>query len=128
MMRRWPDAGRPAILCSSRVGLRLDSGAWENIQDVVRSFRRALGRGERPAIEAYAPERAAHRIPVMLELIHEEMEFQIKAGAAAGSVVVPQALPEIAQDPRRASELVAADSTLRRRMRGDCVGMLDSSG
>jgi hypothetical protein len=64
--------------------LSLDSIAWEGIEDVVRSFRRALVRGENPAIEEYVPERVPYRTVVVIELIQEEMEFQIKAGQPSG--------------------------------------------
>ena len=58
----------------------LDSLAWREVQERVRTFRQALLRGERPAIEVYAPEGSTHRKAVLLELVHEEMEVRIKAG------------------------------------------------
>ena len=91
--------GGAAMRSESDSTLALDSVAWTGIQDAVRSFRRALGRGEHPAIEAYAPERVPHRTAVVVELIHEEMEFQIMAGEPA----LPSyrsCFPEIADDPR----------------------------
>ena len=51
---------------------RLESHAWDDLQVVVRSFRQAIKRGERPAIEAYAPEGIPDRKALLLELVHEE--------------------------------------------------------
>ncbi len=51
---------------------RIESHAWDDLQVVVRSFRQAIKRGERPAIEVYAPEGIPDRKALLLELVHEE--------------------------------------------------------
>jgi tetratricopeptide (TPR) repeat protein/tRNA A-37 threonylcarbamoyl transferase component Bud32 len=107
--------GSAALRSESDSTLALDSVAWTGIQAAVRSFRRALGRGEHPAIEAYAPERVPHRTAVVVELIQEEMEFQIVAGEPCALPSYLERFPEIADDPRAVSELAAAESALRRR-------------
>ena len=96
--------------------LAVDSVAWEGIQDVVRVFRQAMERGERPAIEDYAPPGDADRGPLLLELIHEEMEFAIKAGTPSGLAGYAERFPEIAVDPSALCELIEAESSLRRRL------------
>ena len=63
-----------------RTARELDSIDWEGVQEIVRAFRHAFDRGERPALEAFLPEAAAKRRAALIELIHEEMEFRIKAG------------------------------------------------
>ncbi len=98
--------------------LSLESVAWESIHAVVRTFRRALERGEHPAIEDHAAVDDAHRGPLLLELIHEEMDFRIKAGEPAGLSCYAERFPEIADDPRAMAELAEAESALR-RTRGD---------
>jgi WD40 repeat protein/tRNA A-37 threonylcarbamoyl transferase component Bud32 len=103
--------------------LSLDSIAWEGIEDIVRSFRRALVRGENPAIEEYVPERVPYRTVVVIELIQEEMEFQIKAGQPSGLSSFLERFPAVANDPRAVSELVKAESELQGRMAplpGEC--------
>ena len=94
----------------------LDSLAWEGIQDVVRSFRQALRHGEHPAIEAYTPEDGDHREEVLVELIHEEMEFRIKAGVPADLASYLGRFPEIADDLRTLAALVVAEAELKRTM------------
>jgi eukaryotic-like serine/threonine-protein kinase len=93
----------------------LDSVAWENIHGVIRRFRRALERVEHPAIEDYAAAADADRGPLLLELIHEEMDFRIKAGEPVELAGYVQRFPEIAGDPRAMNELALAESALRQR-------------
>ena len=82
-------------------------------------FRQAMERGERPAIEDYAPPGDADRgAPLLLELIHEDMEFAIKAGEAVRPGRLRRAFPRDRRRPDLA--LVRADrsseSSLRRRL------------
>jgi tetratricopeptide (TPR) repeat protein len=94
----------------------LDSAAWEEVQVAVRAFRRALRRGERPAIESYAPPVGPDRSRVLVELIHEELEFRIKSGGSPGLAEYLGRFPELADDPRSLRELIVAESDLRRRL------------
>src|SRR5580692_740204 len=84
----------------------LESSVWEEVQVVVRAFRQALRRGERPAIEDHAPVGSPQRTFVLMELIHEEMEFHIKAGESSGLADYLARFPEVANDPRALCELV----------------------
>ncbi len=108
----------PPAACSVSTHLSprpaLDSVVWEGIQQIVRSFREALREGKRPAIEAYASEEIAHRKTVLVELIHEEMEFRFKAGESCGLASYLERFPEIADDPRALIDLVVSESDLRR--------------
>jgi hypothetical protein len=96
--------------------LSLDSGEWESIHDVVRTFRQALERGEHPAIEDHAAVDGADRARVLLELILEEIDFRIRTGQPDGLADYMQRFPEIKDDPRAMSELAEAASELRRRI------------
>ena len=92
---------------------RLDSGAWEGIQDAVRAFRQALERGKQPAIEDYLTAGTPHRVILLRELIHEELELHLKTGRPAGVADFIGRFPEIANDPdapsgSRASRTVLA--------------------
>ena len=93
----------------------LESSAWREVQDLVRSFRQALLRGERPAIEEYAPEGSAHRRSVLSELVHEEMEVRIKAGECFEVDAYLARFADLAAEPNAILELVEAESALRRR-------------
>ena len=97
---------------------QLDSLAWEGVQDLVRSFRQALLRGEHPSIEAYVPEGVPNRKAVLVELIHEEIEFRIKSGDSRGLTSYLARFPEVAADPRAIEELIVAGSELQRTIGG----------
>ncbi|MGO9888200.1 MAG: protein kinase domain-containing protein, partial [Solirubrobacteraceae bacterium] len=94
----------------------LDTVDWEGVQGIVREFRKALDRGERPALEAYLPEHGTQRKDALIELVHEEMEFWIKAGESSVLGSYLERFPEIVDDPRALGELVMAELELRRRM------------
>jgi serine/threonine-protein kinase len=103
----------------------IDRRAWSELQQIVRSFRASLRRGERPRIEAFVPAESANRRLVLLELIHEELEIRIKAGEAADLESYVARFPELAEDPLALSELAGAESGLRERgrsARSDPVG------
>jgi eukaryotic-like serine/threonine-protein kinase len=92
-----------------------DSVAWEAMQETVRSFRRALSRGERPAIEAHLPRAAAERRMVLRELIHEELDVRIKAGDWPGLGTYLERFPEVADDAGFLADLAGAEAALGRR-------------
>jgi serine/threonine-protein kinase len=96
----------------------LDNANWEGVQAVVRAFRQRPRRGERPAIEAHAPRAGSGRERVLIELIHEDLEFRIKSGESPSSSGYLARFPEIADDPRALGELIRAESELRRRIQG----------
>ncbi|MGP0068142.1 MAG: protein kinase domain-containing protein [Isosphaeraceae bacterium] len=95
----------------------LESSVWEEIQVVVRAFRQALRQGEHPAIEEHAHEGSPHRTFVLTELIHEEMEFLIKADESPDLAGYLARFSEIADNPLALRELVVAESVLRRRVK-----------
>src|SRR5579883_899288 len=98
-----------------RVAPELDPIAWEGLQRAVRSFREALRRGEKPAIEAYLPAGGPHRTAILLELVHEEMESRIKAGECVRVEAYLERFGDLAVDTVVAAELAAAQADLRRR-------------
>ena len=104
-------------LVHSTVG-ELDTVDWEGVQGIVREFRRALDRGERPALEAYLPEHGTQRKHALIEVVHEEMEFRIKAGESSVLGSYLERFPEIVDDPRALGELAMAELDLQRRVAG----------
>jgi serine/threonine protein kinase len=94
----------------------LDSLAWREVQDLVQSFRQAFRRGERPAIEDYAPATGRCRTAALLELTHEEMELRIKAGERFCIEEHVAQFIELAADPTALAELADAESALRRQI------------
>ena len=86
----------------------LESALWEGVQGIVRAFRKALDRGERPALEAYLPEQGTKRKDALIELVHEEMEFRIEAGEASVLGSYLERFPEFVDDPLAAGRAEAA--------------------
>jgi serine/threonine-protein kinase len=107
--------GGDALLVEVRRAPELESAVWEEHQAVVRAFRQALRHGDRPAIEIHAPEGSPHRKALLVELIHEEMEFRIKSGESPRLADYQARFPELAGDPATLVELVVAESALHRR-------------
>ena len=80
----------------------LESVDWEGVQEIVRAFRRALDRGERPALEAYRARREGrNRRAALIELIHEEMEVRIKAGEIVPARGLPRPIRRPGDGPER---------------------------
>jgi serine/threonine protein kinase len=93
----------------------LDHLSWLGVQERVRSFRQAIARGERPELNQYAPAGTADRKVVLLELLHEEMEYRIKAGEPFALESFLARYRDLANDDHAVSELREAESDLRRR-------------
>src|SRR5689334_21050442 len=91
----------------------IDRRAWSELQRVVRSYRAALRRGEQPEIAAFAPAGCAERRIVLAELIHEDLEFRLKAGEAANLEAYLERFPELAEDAQILTELAAAGAMVR---------------
>ena len=94
---------------------KLDSIAWEEVQEIVRTFRHAFDQGRRPALEAFLPKAGANRSAALVELVHEEMEVRIKAGESVQLGSYLERFGELAADPIAVGELAAAESEFRRR-------------
>jgi serine/threonine-protein kinase len=93
----------------------LDSLEWEGVQAIVRAFRAALDRGERPAIERLVPDATPNRKAALIELVHEEMEFRIKAEDSFRLESYLERFGDLAKDPEVVRELIAVESALRDR-------------
>jgi hypothetical protein len=79
-MQSSSQSGSHLNLAETQSARCIDGRAWSELQLIVRSFRSALMRGERPEIEVFARSQHVDRRTVLVELIHEELEFRIKAG------------------------------------------------
>ena len=59
------------------------SPAVSQLERIVAAFEDAWQRGQRPAIDAALPSAATVRRAVLVELIHADLEYRLKAGEAA---------------------------------------------
>jgi hypothetical protein len=53
------------------------------LEQIVESFEQAWHRGERPDIDPYLADSDANRLVVLVELIHTDLEYRLKAGEKA---------------------------------------------
>ncbi len=110
----------------------LGSADWEDVQEIVRTFRQALDRGERPALETYVPEARGNRRAALLELIHEEMEVCITTGESFRLEAHLDRFRDLRADSDALRELFVAESDLRGRVltaaREDTGGALEHPG
>jgi eukaryotic-like serine/threonine-protein kinase len=104
----------------------LESADWEGVQETVRAFRQALDRGERPALEAFAPKANGNRRAALIELIQEEMEVRITAGDSFRIEALLDRFGDLQADSDALRELFAAESNLRRRVM--TAARVDSAG
>jgi serine/threonine-protein kinase len=114
-MRRPVERGSHAVSLEESYGTSIDDDAWSQLQQAVRSFHDALSRGERPKIEAFAQSQSVNPRLLLVELIHEELEFLIKAGEAPNLGAYIERFPELAEAPEVLSEFDATLSALRSR-------------
>jgi tetratricopeptide (TPR) repeat protein len=101
----------------------LDDDAWRSLKRAVGSFRAALGRGEQPAIDDYLPPAGTLRQAMLLELVHEEIEFCFKAGEPVRVDDYLTRYPDLAADPDSLGELREAESTLLARLAARAVAL-----
>ena len=110
----------------------LESIDVEGVQAIVRAFRQALDRGERPASEAYVPEETGNRRAALIELIPEEMEVRIKGGESFSLDAHLDRFDDLLADPGALRELFVAEADVCRRVtaagREDPAGAVERQG
>jgi WD40 repeat protein len=104
---------------ASGCGSALPSEAWARLEPVLERFEEAWRRGERPALDDYlaaaAPE---ERHALLIELVHEDLDYRLKAGEAARVETYLVRYPGLAADGTAVLALIAAEYELRRRGEG----------
>src|SRR5579871_5064528 len=98
---------------------RESHGDWLKRQRLIRQFEEAWCQERRPALEDFLPAEPGDRGPVLVELVHTDLEYRLKAGVAARVEDYPGRFPELAADARAVLELVLAEVELRRRVEAD---------
>jgi serine/threonine protein kinase/WD40 repeat protein len=85
------------------------------LEEQVRQFETAWKQGRRPAIEDYLPPTENLRPAVLLELVHTDMEYRLKAGEEVRAETYLQRYPEVARDNQIVEILRDREHDLRRR-------------
>jgi predicted ATPase len=89
------------------------------LQSAVKRFDDAWGQGLRPAIDDHLPAGGELRYPLLIELVHIDLELRIKAGEAARVEEYLARYPELAADHGVTFDLIAAEHEWRRRTESD---------
>jgi hypothetical protein len=104
-------------------GAELFSTGESDREQVIRRFEEAWHRGRRPVLQDYLPVGEAAGHPLLVELVHADLEYRLKAGEGTGVELYLARYPRLADDPTVVLELIATEWEQRRR-RGD-VATLD---
>jgi WD40 repeat protein len=89
-----------------------DSG---DLDRILERFHDALARGERPELGALLPADGP-ATPVLIELVHAELEYRWKHGEAVPVEEYLRRYPQLEREPAAVAELVLAEYHLRRRL------------
>jgi WD40 repeat protein len=92
------------------------SAVWEGL---LKRFEQAWRGGPPPAIDDYLPAADLVNLALLVELVHIDLEFRLKAGEAARAEDYLARYPALAADPDAVLDLLAAEHALRRRAEPD---------
>src|SRR5262245_23002691 len=87
---------------------------WLALEEVVTRFDDAWRQGPRPVIDDYLPADGRRRFPLLVELVHIDLELRLRAGEPARAEEYLARYPELAGDTAAAVALIAAERELRR--------------
>src|SRR5437773_10525637 len=107
------------MLRGAQAGPPLTDDEWVRVEDAVAQFERAWRDGSRPAVAAFLPTDCAWRQPLLIELVHTDLELRLKAGEAARAEEYLTRHTELAGDRAAAFDLITAEYELRRRREPD---------
>ena len=100
---------------SLRHVLDLSDADWVQLERITNRFEEAWTRGERPALDDYLPGAAEdHSRPLLLELVHAELEFRLGHGEPVRIEEFLKRYPGLEDDPADVCELIVAEIELRR--------------
>src|SRR5438309_2194077 len=89
---------------------------WGLVHRVVTRYEQARSRGENPAIEEALAEAGPERASALVELIHSDLEWRLRAGEPVRVEGYLVAFPELNRDRRALVGLLATEWTIRRRI------------
>jgi len=95
-----------------------DAIDWTACEAVIKRFERAWLAGDRPDVAAYLVADVPWAGVLLVELVHVDLEFRLKAGEAARLEPYLAAFPQLAADRATMLGLIAAEHALRRRHAG----------
>ena len=94
---------------------RIDDTEWNRHQELIADFEAAWLRGERPLIADHLPEDVPRPDKLLIELVHAELEFRIKAGEEARIEEYVKLFPELERGRETMLGLIDTEYLMRRR-------------
>jgi hypothetical protein len=85
------------------------------LERIVERFEDAWQHGRRPVLDAYLPNTPGECLPILIELVHIDLEYRAKAGEAVRVENYLERFPVLTRDRSIALELIAAECKLRSR-------------
>src|SRR4051812_36456851 len=87
----------------------LSSPDWSRCEGQIKAFEAAWQGGRAPRIEDHLHAGESARAALLIELVHVDLEYRLKAGEPARVEAYLAAYPELAADRRAVVDLIAAE-------------------
>jgi hypothetical protein len=96
--------------------MRTTSGesAWAECESVIRQFEGAWREHQRPDVGEYLTPGSPHSVQLLVELVHVDLEFRLRAGECARAEEYFDRFPELCPEDL-ALDLILAECALRNR-------------
>ncbi len=97
----------------------LGTEQWDRLEQTIKRFEEAWQAGQRPALDAYLAGVAEGRLALLVELLHIDLEYRLKAGEQARVEAYLQRYADVARDRAAALGLICREYELRGRREPD---------
>jgi hypothetical protein len=94
---------------------QVSDALWDRLEQVLQRFEEAWRTGRPPDLNDYLPVSPPERRRLLPELVHEDLEYRLRAGEAARVEPYLQRFPELAADRDAVLSLIAWEYQVRRR-------------
>jgi len=94
-------------------------GPWSRCEELIDAFERAWQARPLPSIDDFLRTEDSEQVALLVELIHVDLEFRIKAGEAARVELYLDRYPRLTRDSGVVLGLLEAEHGLRQRREGD---------
>jgi predicted ATPase len=92
------------------------SPSWSRCEDLIKAFESAWRSGQFPRIADYLWSEGETRIALLVELVHVDLEFRLKAGQSVRPENYFDEFPELVGDGRVLTDLQAAADEVSKRL------------
>ena len=93
----------------------LTSGEWARCESLIKAFEQAWRGNDVPAIDEFLQVDGPERLALLVELVHADIEFRLKAGEPVRVEKYLSRYPELSGDGQIVTELAATEYELRQR-------------